>query len=176
MQEGDVLLSINGTKVDDARASMRAIVQVPPGKQAELLMWRDGRAQTVIATMAQWPETASATAANTKAIGALKQQVPDPGVKLAPLTDELRKQYGIDPKVRGVVVTSVEKDCEARDLGVFAGDVVEAVQGVKVTLPEQIRQIVLKTQDEGRPYPAVLIKGRLGTRWIPMSLGGSDVP
>jgi S1-C subfamily serine protease len=57
-----------------------------------------------------------------------------------------------------------------------AGDVIAAVQGVKVTTPEQLRQIVLKAHDEGRPYAAVLINGRLGTRWIPMSLGGSDVP
>ena len=126
--------------------------------------------------MAQWPGAASVAAANINAIEATKQKVPDPGVELSPLTDELRKQYKIDPKVTGVVVTSVEKDCEARDLGVFAGDVIAAVQGVKVTTPEQLRQIVLKAHDEGRPYAAVLINGRLGTRWIPMSLGGSDVP
>ena len=176
LQEGDVLLSINGATVEDARASMRALVRVPPGQRAELSMWRDGKTQTVVATMAQWPGAASVAAANINAIEASKQKVPDPGVELSPLTDELRKQYKIDPKVTGVVVTSVEKDCEARDLGVFAGDVIAAVQGVKVTTPEQLRQIVLKTLDEGRPYAAVLINGRLGTRWIPMSLGGSDVP
>jgi hypothetical protein len=37
-------------------------------------------------------------------------------MKLAPLSDAMLKQYNIDPKVSGVVVTSVEKDCEARDL------------------------------------------------------------
>jgi serine protease Do len=176
LQEGDVLLSINGATVDDARALMRATVQVPPGQRAELSMWRDGKTQTVIATLAQWPGTASVAEANKNAIEASKQKVPDPGVELSLLTDELRKQYKIDPKVTGVVVTSVAKDCEARDLGVFAGDVVAAVQGVKVTTPEQVRQIMQKTHDEGRPYAAVLINGRLGTRWIPISLGGSDVP
>jgi serine protease Do len=174
LQEGDVLLSINGARVDDARASMRSIAQVPPGRLVELSMWRDGKAQTVTATTAQWPASASAAAANTSAIEALRQEAPDPGVKLASLTDELRKQYGIDPKMSGVGVTSVDRDCEAGDLGVVAGDVVRAVQGIKVTTPEQVRQEVLKANDEGRPYAAVLINGRLGTRWVPISLGGSD--
>ena len=131
LREGDVLLSLNGTKPGDARAFMRALVLVPPGKQAELAVWRDGKAQALTATMAQWPGAASTAAANANAVQALKHNKPDPGVKLAPLSDALRKQYNIGPKVSGVVVTSVEKDCEARDLGVFAGDVVVAVQGVK---------------------------------------------
>jgi serine protease Do len=176
VQEGDVLLSVNGAKVDDARASMRAIVRVPPGKPAELSIWRGGKAQTVTATTGQWPGSTKVAAANANAIEAAEPKAPDAGVKLSPLTDELRKHYGIDPDVSGVVVISVAKDCEARDLGVFAGDVVRAVQGVKVTTPEQVRQIVMKTHDEGRPYAAVLINGKLGTRWIALSLGGNDVP
>lgn len=176
LQEGDVLLSINGTKLGDARAFMRALVQVPPGNQAELTVWRDGKAQALTATTAQWPGAASSAAANASAVQALKQNKPDAGVKLAPLSDAMRKQYSIDPKVSGVVVTSVEKDCEARDLGVFAGDVVVAVQGVKVTTPEQVRQAVFKAHDQGRPFAAVLINGKSGIRWVPIALGGSDVP
>ena len=141
-----------------------------------MTVWRGGKTQTVTATPAQWPDLASAAAASASAVEALKQKAPDPGVKLAPLTGETRKQYNIDPKVSGVVVTSVEKDCEARDLGVFAGDVVEMVQGVNVTTPEQVRQVVANAHDEGLPYAAVLIRGKLGTRWVPISLGGRDVP
>jgi serine protease Do len=171
VQEGDILSSLNGTKLDDARVFMRAIAEVPPGKQAELTLWRDGRTQTVAATTAPWPGSTPSVRAD-----ALKQKAPDPGVKLAPLSDELRKQYKIDPKVSGVVVVSVEKDCEARDLGVFAGDVVVAVQGQKVTTPEQVQQIVMKAHDQGRPYAAVLMNGQSGLRWVSISLGGNDVP
>lgn len=124
LQEGDILLSVNGVKVDDARASMRALVQIPPGDPAQLTVWRGGATQTLTVTMAPWPG-----AAITAAVEAPEPKMPDPGVKLAPLRDALRKQYGIDAKVEGVVVTSVEEDCEARDLGLLAGDVIVAVQG-----------------------------------------------
>ncbi len=173
LQEGDVLTSINGDKLGDARAFMRAFAMLPPGKQADLTLWRDGKTQTVTATTGEWPNLSPGT---PNAAEALKQKKPDPGVKLAPLTDQTRKEYGIGPKLSGVVVTSVEKDCEARDLGVYAGDVVVSVQGVKVKTPEQVRAAVEKAHDQGRPFAAVLMNGRAGLRWISISLGGSDVP
>ena len=36
------------------------------------------------------------------------------GMRLAPLTDDLRKTYGLDQKVKGVVVTSVEPKARRR--------------------------------------------------------------
>ena len=60
---------------------------------------------------------------------AMIQRMPDPGVRLAPLTDAARKQYGLDPKMTGALVASVEADCEARDLGIVAGDVVTGGAG-----------------------------------------------
>ena len=171
LQEGDVLLSINGTRLGDARAFMRAIAEVPPGQPAELTAWRDDKVQTVSATAAQWPGSAP-NGVNTGATEAMKQ-MPDSGVKLAPLTDATRKQYGINPKVSGVVIVSVDKDCEARDLGVLAGDVIVAVQGIKVATPDQALKAVFKAHDQARPFVAVLIHGKNGTRWVSISLGGS---
>jgi S1-C subfamily serine protease len=102
-----------------------------------------------------------------------------PGSRRHPSSNGSTSQCGSSTRRRqqaGVVVTSVEKDCEARDLGVFAGDVVVAVQGVKVTTPEQVRQAVFKAHDQGRPFAAVLINGKSGIRWVPIALGGRDVP
>jgi hypothetical protein len=45
-----------------------------------------------------------------------------------------------------------------------------------VTTPEQVRQAVSKAHDQGLPFAAVLINGKSGIRWVPMALGGSDVP
>jgi serine protease Do len=104
---------------------------------------------------------------------AMIQRMPDPGVRLAALTDEARKQYGINAKVRGVLVSSVEKDCEAQDLGIVVGDVITAVQGAPVASPDEVRRAVLTAHDERRPYLAVLIQGKNGTRWVSLSMGGA---
>jgi serine protease Do len=174
LRPGDVLLAIDGAKPTDSRAYMRRIVQLPVGQQVKLTVWRGGKAEDVVATIGEWPNhmpgggVMTATAAE-----AMIQRMPDPGVRLAALTDEARKQYGINAKVRGVLVSSVEKDCEAQDLGIVVGDVITAVQGAPVASPDEVRRAVLTAHDERRPYLAVLIQGKNGTRWVSLSMGGA---
>jgi S1-C subfamily serine protease len=106
------------------------------------------------------------------AADAMIQRMPDPGVRLSALGEEARKQYGIDPKIKGVLIASVEKDCEARDLGIVPGDVITAVQGAPVATPDDVRRSVRTAHDERRPYLAVLIQGKSGARWVSLSMGG----
>ena len=105
---------------------------------------------------------------------AMIQRMPDPGVRLAPLTDTARRQYGIDPKLNGVLVASVEADCEARDLGIMPGDVVTGVQGMSVASPEDVRLAVQAAHEQRRQYLAVLVQGRNGgARWVSLSMGSA---
>jgi len=174
LRPGDVLLAIDGSSPSDSRAYMRRIVQLPVGQQVKLTIWRDGKREDVAAAVGEWPNhmpgggVMTATAAE-----AMIQRMPDPGVRLAALTDEARKQYGINAKVKGVLVASVEKDCEAQDLGIVAGDVITGVQGAPVASPDEVRRAVRAAHDERRPYLAVLIQGKNGTRWVSLSMGGT---
>lgn len=173
LRPGDVLLAINGIKPTDSRAYMRAIVQFIVGQQVKLTIWRDGREQDVPATIGEWPNTMPGGGVMTAASAeAMIQRMPDPGVRLSTLGDQARKEYGIDPKVKGVLIASVEKDCEARDLGIVAGDVITAVQGAPVTSPDDVRRAVRTAHDARRPYLAVLIQGKSGARWVSLSMGG----
>ncbi|HEY7578875.1 MAG TPA: trypsin-like peptidase domain-containing protein [Acetobacteraceae bacterium] len=173
LRPGDILLAIDGTQPSDSRAYMRRIVQLPVGRQVRLTIWRDGKADGVTATVGEWPNhmpeggMMTATAAD-----AMIQRMPDPGVRLSALGEEARKQYGIDPKIKGVLIASVEKDCEARDLGIVPGDVITAVQGAPVATPDDVRRSVRTAHDERRPYLAVLIQGKSGARWVSLSMGG----
>jgi len=106
-------------------------------------------------------------------VEAMIQKMPDPGVRLATLTDAARKQFGIDAKVSGVLVASVEADCEARDLGIVAGDVITAAQGNPVATPDDVRHAVQTAHQQRRPFLAVLVQGRSGARWVSLSMGGT---
>jgi len=174
LRPGDVLLAIDGVKPSDSRAYMRRIVQLPVGQQVKLTIWRGGKAEDVVATIGEWPNNMPGGGVMTAtAAEAMIQRMPDPGVRLAALTDEARKQYGINAKVSGVLVASVEKDCEAQDLGIVPGDIITAVQGTPVASPDDVRRAVRAAHDERRPYLAVLIQGKSGTRWVSLSMGGT---
>ena len=67
-------------------------------------------------------------------------------------------------------MASVETDCEARDLGIVAGDVVTAVQGAPVAAPDDVRRAVQSAHEQGRPFLAVLVQGKSGARWVSLSI------
>ena len=174
LRPGDVLTSIGGARPADSRAFMRAIVQVPVGQTMEVKYWRDGKPESVPVTVAEWPNIMPGGGVMSEHMAeAMIQRMPDPGVRLAPLTEEARKKYGVDPAVSGALVASVEKDCEARDLGIVPGDVVTAVQGAPVATPDEVRRAVQAAHEQHRPFLAVLVQGRTGTRWVSLSIGAS---
>ena len=55
LRPGDVLTKLDGTTLTDARAFIRTIFELPVGKPTHLTVWRDGQAQDVTATIAEWP-------------------------------------------------------------------------------------------------------------------------
>ena len=124
------------------------------------------------ATVAEWPNyMPGGGMADARTAEAMAQKMADHGVKLAPLTEAARKQYGIDPKLAGVLIASVDSDCEARDLGIAAGDVVTAVQGTPVTTPDEAKRAGLQAHEQRRPFLAVLVQGKSGARWVSLSMG-----
>jgi serine protease Do len=172
LRPGDVLEKVDDKPIGDARAFMRSIVMIAVGKPVELTVWRDGKQQLIAATVGEWPNympeggVMSASAAKMMA-----QKPADPGVQLEPITDAVRQQYSLDPKLNGVVVTAIESDCEAADLGVAVGDVVTSVQGLPVRTPEDVQRAVATAHDHHRPFLAALVQGKSGTRWISLSMG-----
>ncbi len=78
------------------------------------------------------------------------------GVKLAPLNDEMRKRFGIDPKVKGVVVTEIDPASPAAQKGVRAGDAIVEVAQDAVTTLDDVVKAVEKVKKAGRK--AVLLR------------------
>jgi serine protease Do len=173
LQPGDVLDQVNGQKLDDSRAFMRAIAVLPPGEVLHLTVWRNGQQHDIPATVAAWPNYKPDGGAMTGTAAAeMMTRPPDLGVKLAVLDDTKRQQYGLGPEVSGVLVAHVEADSEASDLGIKEGDVVMVVQGASVVTPDDVRRAVRDALEQHRTWLAVLIRSKSGAQWIPISISG----
>jgi serine protease Do len=165
LHPSDILLAIDGVRFSDARAFMRAIIEKPVGHSVKLTIWRGGKEQVVTSTIAEWPHSAlPGVAPNT--IMAANDRAQNDGLTLAPLTEESRKKYGVDNKVNGALVTFVEKDSEARDLGIVPGDVLTFVQDTAVGDPEDVQTALAKAYDQRLAFVAVLVQGKSGVRWV----------
>src|SRR5262249_4897022 len=53
LKENDVITEVNGQRVEGATQFSRMIHETPPGRTLQLTVWRDGRAQTLSATLGE---------------------------------------------------------------------------------------------------------------------------
>jgi serine protease Do len=145
---------------------MRGIIEKPVGQSVKLTIWRGAKEQAVTtSSIAEWPHSAlPGVAPNT--IMAANDRAQNEGLTLAALTEESRKKYGIDGKVNGALVTFVEKDSEARDLGIVPGDVLTFVQDTAVAGPDDVQSALAKAYDQRLSFVAILLQGKSGTRWV----------
>lgn len=133
LRPGDILEKINGEPQSNSRAFMRDIVMMKLHSPAHLTIWRNGKLKDLDTAIAEWPNyMPDGGMVSGRMAEAMIASAPDPGVRLAPITDADRKRYGIAPTVTGVLIASVEKDCEASDLGIVPGNVIIAAQGQPV--------------------------------------------
>jgi serine protease Do len=166
LRPSDILLAINDVRFSDARALMREIIEMPIGQPVKLTIWRDGKEQVVSSTIAEWPSSALPTVSSATRMAAREDRAQDDGLTLAPLTEESRKEYGIDGDLKGALVISVDEDSEARDLGIVPGDVLTFVQDAAVANPEDVQSALAKAYEQRVPFVAVLVQGKNGLRWV----------
>ena len=175
LRPADVLATIDGVQQSDSRAFMRSIVELPVGTTVHLAGWRNGKPLNATVSVAAWPNYMPAQGVmREQAAQMMIEKAPDPGLRLAPLTEQARKQYGLDPTLHGALVSAVEPDCEARDLGIQPGDVITYVQDQPIASPDDVRHAIETAHQERRTYLAMLVQSKSGVRWVSLSITSAD--
>jgi serine protease Do len=170
IQNGDVILTFNGQKLKEMRTLPRVVAETAVDKQVPVEIWRGGHLQTLQVTVAEMPddekqakaETAHKPAANPATdFSAL-------GLKLSPLTDELRSKYHIDAQQKGIVVTDVQQDGPAATRGLKAGDVIVEVAQQAVAAPSDMEKLLDDARTKNKKTVLVLVQGADGFRYTPL--------
>lgn len=169
LRVGDVVLDIAGQPVSDTRALLRTVAVLDVGGPVDMTIWRNRGAKVVTVTPAEWANMQS-TAPAPAAMATLDPS-PDPVMKLAPLTDAARRQFGIAPDTSGVLVQSVGKDEAGEDQGLQPGDVVVNVNGTVVGRPDDVDAAIRKARDAHQAYIPFLVAGRNGLHWLSYTPG-----
>lgn len=122
MQAGDYIISINGKKVKSSDQLTREVGSLKAGEKANFTVIRNGLEKEL----------------SVKIEGRDDKIVSDnsklwPGIFVSPLDDVRRDQLKLDKKIKGVVVANVQEKTPAAVLRLQVGDIITAVNGVKVT-------------------------------------------
>jgi serine protease Do len=129
IQRGDVILSFNGTKVQDSSELPRLVAAVTPGTQVQVELIRNGQRLTVSVSLGTLPEEKEAVA---------KLQPSDVeetlGLRVETITPELARALRLEAaNAKGVVVSQVTPESPAAEAGIRRGDVIREVNRQPIT-------------------------------------------
>jgi len=151
IEPGDVIVKFDGKDIVGMRSLPRIVAQTPIGKTVDVEAVRKGERKTFKVVVGRLAEDEDETSEPATKGGA----TPSPGgglmgLKVTPLTDELRQKHGIDKKVEGLLVTEVDPDSPAAAKGIKPGEIIVEAAQERVSSPDDLMKSVEKVRRSGR--------------------------
>jgi serine protease Do len=144
IQEGDVLLKVNGREVDSPGTTKSIVGVAEPGSVVELELLRDGKQQVIQATLAKAPnEVAKEPTAGGQSEGGVEILG---GLWAADLTAQLRERMGLPQDARGVAVVRVDESKIQSSMPLEVGDLIVSVNRMRTGSLQQVQKLVKETQ------------------------------
>jgi serine protease Do len=165
LQQGDVIVKVNGQQVTPDQTVSYLIANSPVGSRIPLEIIRGGRRATVTVTVAQRPTEealaklsgggGASDGANVAAPNAPQRAL---GLSLTPLTPDLARAASLPATARGVIITAVDPNANAAEQGLQRGDLIISVNNQPVTSPAQVVAAVDAARKAGRSSVLLLIQ------------------
>ena len=141
VEHGDIVVAIDGDPVEDTRELIDTISAMPPGTEVELTVVRDGKQRKLEVELEA-----------RDAIGESESPDAEPsreddtaerlGISVSELDSQIRRMYGLDDEIQGVVITRVLPVSPAADENLIRGDVILEATGEAIETVDQLRAIV----------------------------------
>ncbi|MBI5464113.1 MAG: PDZ domain-containing protein, partial [Ignavibacteriales bacterium] len=151
IQEGDIILSVDGKEVNTPNALQTAVAAHSPGESVSLKIWRNKSViEKSVTLKAREDEEEDVKPVKLKKKGADEGAedvsgksitLKDFGVTVKMLDAKTKKSSEVE---KGVLVESLEPFGLAQSRGLFVGDVIVSVGSQPVSSPEQFEQTVKK--------------------------------
>ncbi|MEE9454139.1 MAG: Do family serine endopeptidase [Paracoccaceae bacterium] len=166
---GDVIISFDGTDVDDIRELVRIVAETEVGKAVRVVVIREGKSQTVLVTLGHLEQSqmASIEALNSKGGG----QGEIEGLRLGALSTENRQEFSVPEDIdSGVLVLDVDTSSAAFDKGLRPGDIIIEVGQQVVDAPDDVLERIATARDAGRKSILLLITREDDKRFVAIPL------
>ncbi len=153
LQQGDVILTLNGQPVNDSNGLRNRVAGAMPGTKVTLSVMRNGHEQTMSAVLGELPGSR-----RTAAAPAAEGDRGRFGLSVEPVTPEAARELGLKD-LHGVVVDQVAAGSAASEAGIQPGDVIEQVNRKPVNSVGDLQAAL----ENAGVRPALLLVNRQGT-------------
>ena len=148
LKPGDLIVSVDGQNVEDPNAFDYRFATKPLGGTARLGIVRGGREQTVTVALQIAPEMPREEIV-------IRSRSPFSGVKIANLSPALVDELQVRNAEEGVVVVDVDNGSYASNLGFQRGDVIQEVNGERITRTHDLERL---SKAQNRAWRIVIVR------------------
>lgn len=143
-EQGDVVVTYGGSKVDNMNEFRLMVSETRPGERIEIEVLRNGGSRKLKVEIGEYP------AEETEGEEAAKEGVSPLfyGVALENLTDYYRRQLDLPRDLHGVIVTEIEQGSPGAESGLREADVIVEVNKRRVRSLDDFREILKSSRKD----------------------------
>lgn len=131
IQPYDVIIELNGNKVNDVSTFRNNIASNDPGQTVKLGIVRDGKKIIADVKLGELDTVKAST--QQSAPEQDTSSIQNLGFNIESLTPEILKELGIkNTKTKGVVITSIDPSSSASEAGLMRGDIIQEMNREKI--------------------------------------------
>jgi serine protease Do len=162
LKPGDVVLTVDGEPLPvreqkDLSVVQKMIRRAGAGRDVPLSIWRAGEQRTVNVKLVASPTTA---------VTAEEYENDDFGVTVRELTYDVVQSLNLANDTHGVIVSKTERAGWAQVAGLDRGDIVQKVDGAKITNLPTFKAALEKAHKEKRTESSLLVLRNYKTRFV----------
>ncbi len=168
----DVIMSFDGFDVKDTRDLVRRVGDTEVGKTVRVVVFRDGKTETVKVTLGRREEAVDAS--NPAAPG--DENAPDQtekeflGLTVGPVQDDMREELGLEAGTPGLVILSVNETSAAWEKGLRAGDVITEAGQTKISSIADLEAQIEAAEEAGRKSLFLMVRRAGEPRFVALNL------
>lgn len=137
IQQEDIITSFNGEKVKDMNQLRNKVADTPPGTQAEVVIFRNGKEMTIPVKI----EELTSQSIEEEEVDEVEETVA--GISVDTITAEIADKLRIK-KNKGVIVTNVAPNSIAQQAGIQPRDVIVSINGKPVNKKSEFYAMLTK--------------------------------
>ncbi len=139
---------MDGRPLRDSRALITRVALSPVGQVLKLTAVRDGKEIQVSVRIEEQTD-----AKMNRLSGVI--EIPEWGMEATPMTRAVAIRLRVDPRIGGVIITSVSRKGKAAEFGLEPGDIIRKINKRDVTTPEELQAYI----KSGKPLQVIIRRG-----------------
>jgi serine protease Do len=175
IESGDVIIKFDGKEVKESRDLPKLVANTAVGQEVPVVILRKGQELTKTVKLGRLEDGEKMASAAPKSGSGDKNEAAAArsalGLELSPVSEELRRKFGLKDGAKGVVVTNVASDSPAGEKRVQPGDLILEVNQEAVAAPADVAKKVEAAKQAGKRSVLLLVGNAQGdTRFVAVTL------